>query len=178
MVCDEAPSLHLPTEYTTLYQPQTNSSPSGASHLDDWKWLPPNPNYDRFLWAKSNQSSNNSICTISNKQHSCDSPTKATTTQKNYGLQRITNPVQYSKPIKEETHHDTPSTAPDVPTTSNPAIRIDHRSCPSRTHMHGNDRADPNLENTGDLGMDIEQKTSDRGMDLGPPESPPTMTLD
>ena len=183
MVCDEAASLQHSTEsYTTPHQRQTKSSPCGTSHLDDWNWLPPNSNYDRLLSAKSTQLTHNLICTVPNKQQSCDSPTKATTTQNKYGLPRITNPIQYSRPTQEETQYDTPSTASDMPytppTAANHPIRIDNRSCPSRTNTHRNDRFNPNLRITGDPGMDIEPKTSDQGMDLDPPQLPSTMIFD
>ena len=163
-------------------QRRTKSSPCGTSHLDDWNWLPPNSNYDRLLSAKSTQLTHNLICTVPNKQQSCDSPTKATTTQNKYGLPRITNPLQYSRPAQEETQYDPPATASDMPytppTAANHPIRIDNRSCPSRTNTYRNDRPDHDLRNTGDLGMDFEVNTSDRGMDLKPPASSTTMILD
>ena len=182
MVSDERPSLHSPPNCgTTPRRPQPKSWPDGTCNADNWKWLPPNPDHDRFRKAKPEQPTQNLNSTYPNKEQSRDTPTKAPTTQNSYGLPRITKLVQCENPIREHTHHDTPQTAPEkphiLPTAENHLLRDNPRTH-SRPQAHRNDRPDGNFQDNGNRDMDFDQTTNDRSMDFEQQHPPLKMILD
>ena len=183
LVCDEIATQYTPMESnTTNNHPQTDSSENVVHHAENWKWLPPKLNHERYLLAIPKQPTHIPNWTVSDKEEPCDTPTKAATTKNYNGLPKITNPHQCANTLQENTHHSTPPTAltiPHIPTTgADHPIRTDHQSCPRRNHNHSNDRPNPLLWNTGDQGMAHDPNPSERAMDLEPTPSSPTMCLD